>query len=79
MVSERLNSRMLKLVRRNKKVIRIAKGYLEQKGKQECKNVMEQCPGHAMDNKNNNNNYRRQEEGGILINTFFEKLSLWKR
>ena len=36
MASERLNSRMLKLVRRKKKVIRIAKSYLEQKEKQEC-------------------------------------------
>jgi len=68
---------MLKLVRRNKKVIRIAKGYLEQKEKQECKNVTEQCPRHAMDN-NNNNNKGRQEEGSILINSFFEKFSLWK-
>lgn len=59
---------MLKLVRRNKKVIRTAKGYLEQKEKQECKNVMEQCPGHAMDN---NNNKGRQEEGSIPINCFF--------
>ena len=67
---------MLKLVRRNKKVIRIAKGYLEQKEKQECKNVTEQCPRHAMDN--NNNNKGRQEEGSILINSFFEKFSLWK-